>query len=219
MHRGIFRRARPIAVSALLAFALVGTLLASGASSDPGDPVAGSPPARDDSTVSAVSAGVSCPDGWRGFSNPVARYALCYPSGWGFTDFTTFGPLPSLLTRSLRNLHLVDASAFPWVAGTRSFDAIASGMIDVELSVLRPGVTIEGECAPSIASTLDIPGLFCEQSYDALGLPAETGPVRALKFEVPLAADGARLLVVVRTASDEEEVNLAWQLVRSIRAF
>jgi hypothetical protein len=195
-------RARFVAVAIPIAAAVVAAV-AGGAWSQPGDPPA-PPPPRDITTVPASSAGVSCPSGWTGFENPVLRYSVCYPSAWGFTDLAGAEPLPAVPTRSMRNLRLLSANGFPWVAGTSTFDAVARGVTEVELNAMQPGAIFENECAP-VANASGL--LSCEQSLD--------GSIKALKVVVPLAS-GAQLLVIVRS-STSQEVDHAWQIVRSIR--
>lgn len=209
------RSARRAAVVLPLALSLVVGLFALGAWSEPAETA--SSPERDTSVVPAASAEASCPQAWLGFNNPVLRYSLCYPTGWGFTDFLAPGPLTSVLTRSLSNLHLLSANAFPWTAGKSSFDAVAGGVTDIELTLLQPGVSFEAECLP--ARTDSSTFLSCEQSYDSLGLPGE-GAIQGLKIVVPLVGvKGSSLLVIVRTPSTQGEVDLAWELVRSIRPY
>jgi hypothetical protein len=171
---------------------------------------------HDGSTVPAVAPAVACADGWVGFDNPVLRYTLCYPRAWGFSSFTSSAPLTELLTRSLHSLHLLSAGAFPWQVGRSSFDAVAAGALDIEVDGLPAGVSTEGECAPA---PLDAP-LPCEVRYDALGQPSAAGVIRAIKIAVPLTgADVPVLQVVVRAPVNSEEVDLAWDVVRSITAY
>lgn len=179
-----------------------------------------------------IPAGASCPAGWSWFENPSMHYGLCVPPGWGFTDFSAPDPLEQIPSVQLEGLHLVSASAFPWRPGARPFDAIRNrGIVDVELMLLEPGMAARGECEPAAPRPVaDLTFLTCEQRYDALGLPAPTGTLRATKIAVPLTTTpaqspggpdltGARLLVIARTSpvTPLGEVRTLWQLVDSIR--
>lgn len=176
----------------------------------------------------------SCPAGTRAFQNPALHYRLCYPQDWGFSDFTKPDRLDKIPGVQLENLHLLSSEAFPWPEGSQPFDVLVQrGAIDVELNLLQPGVRSTDECEPAKARTSgDLTILTCTQAYDVFGVPAEAGPVTAVKFAVPLVREptslntdlelaGSKLLVVVRTATTRalKEGDLGWKLVRSIRPY
>jgi hypothetical protein len=103
--------------------------------------------------------------------------------------------------------------------------------VDIELNILEQGVTSTDDCQPTARVRVG-PATFrtCDQTYNALGLPAQTGPVRGLKVIVPLNQTpmamhpmfdptGAQLQVIVRSASaNGEGAGRAWRIVESIRA-
>jgi len=187
--------------------------------------VDGSVPAR-----APTPAGVTCSTGWSYFDNPVMHYGLCFPPGWGFSDFRSANAMDSVPAVELENLHLL-GNAFPWHPGALPFDAIKTGMLDIELDVLPTSVRSNTECEPA---TKQIVGLLtfltCEQQYDDAGLPSSSGALRALKVIVPLRTQpaggsgdlsGARLLVIARSrpTASVKEVTTLWQIVRSIRPY
>ena len=185
-------------------------------------------------TVVASNRTFSCPGGAYAFHNPALHYRLCYPDDWGFTDFGREDRLDTIPGAQLENLHLVSGEAFPWEVGSYPFDAVTEKQaIDVELNLLQPGVVARGECEPSKArASGELQILTCTQAYDTLGQPSDAGPITAVKFVVPLLRtpvsantrldlNGSRLLVIVRTSTARalKEVDLGWQLVRSIRPY
>lgn len=183
--------------------------------------LAGSVPAR-----APAPAGVTCPPAWSYFDNPVLRYGVCVPAGWGFSDFSSAAPMDRIPTAQLENLHLL-GNAFPWHPGTPSFDAIKAGGLDVELDVLPASARSNTECEPATKQVVGLLTLLsCEQLYDNAGLPSPSGVLRALKVIVPLRtppADGSgnRLLVIARSraAASIGEVTTLWQIVRSIHPY
>lgn len=201
----------------------------------PGDePTVSLSPAPDVPAVAVPPAGVSCPSGWRYFDNPVLHYGVCYPPGWGFTDYSDPDPMTTIPGKQLESLHLASEEAFPWRTGRSSFDAITEGgMIDVELNLLSDGAGASSECDPSEPLTAgDLTLLWCEETYNDLGLVDPTGPIRALKVVVPLRSDplptqqdadreGARLLVIARVsvATYSRAVALIWQLAKTVRPY
>ena len=231
-----FSRARLRALFVVPAGVLLVALIALGAQSEQPKPGAdparegGAPPVVDTRTVPTSSEGSRCAQGWSSFDNPVMHYAMCVPPGWGFSRFTEVAPLTEIPMRSLENIRLLSANAFPWSPGTHPFDAIATkDIVDVELDLLQPG-TLADDCTPAIADGARLPS--CMQSYDAMGLPASSGPVRALKVVIPLLRaprdddeDGAtavaRLQVIVRASAErlQRDGDLVWQLVDAIRPY
>ena len=230
------RRALPITVIAMTVVAIAGLAAVSGEPSKPGPIVAPdgtsvSLPLDPEApaTVPAIGEppnGVTCPDGWTYFDNPVMRYGLCVPQGWGFSDFRQTGPLDRIPSIQLENLHLL-GNAFPWRPGTMPFDAVRQGAIDVELDVLPPGTQSGDECVPSTPKLVGaLTVLTCEQIYGDDGLPALSGLLRALKVIVPLASGpadepDARLLVIARsrTWATLQEVATLWQIVQHVHAY
>lgn len=182
-----------------------------------------------------ASSTFSCPTGQRAFSNPAMHYRLCYPDGWGFSDFRQSDRLEQIPVRSLQALRLLSGNSFPWAVGDRPFDAVVTrNLVDVELNLLQPGATpTPGECEPStVRHSGSLTILSCSQTYDLTGQPVEVGPIAAIRYVVPLlrppvSADtsldltGSSLLVIVRarTARVAGEVDLGWDLVRSIAPF
>ena len=221
-----------IAAVAIAGSATLATGVATGG--DPGtvppripesDPTPTAPPAEDE-TVPArtiAPADADCRPDDTFFDNPVLHVGVCVPPGWGFSDFTAPDPMERIPIRQLTNLHLLSPDAFPWQVGTASFGAVARGIVDVEFTVLERGARAVSECEPSTKRAGNGPPyLFCEQAYDALGEPADAGPITALKIIVPLKSDpktsfdltGARLLVIARVATgDAEGVEAAWSIV------
>jgi hypothetical protein len=191
----------------------------------PAAPLTGSVPAR-----APIPAGVLCPTDWSYFDNPVMHYGLCVPPGWGFSDFTSPVPLDRVPAVQLENLHLL-GNAFPWHPGALPFDAIMTGVLDVELDILPASIRSTGECEPAskqLVGALTL--LTCEQRYDNAGLPSAAGLLRALKAIVPLQSPpadgssdlaGARLLVIARSRASASigEVTTLWQIVRSIHPY
>lgn len=185
------------------------------------------------SAVTAPRAGTSCPAGWSYFDNPVLHYGICYPAGWGFSDFTAPAPMTQIPSRQLENLHLLSPKAFPWNVGDASFDAItARGMTDIELDILQAGATVETGCDPS--TTLQVANLTlrsCEEALNALGEPVTSGSgvIRSLTIVLPLAqapssdtsAAGSRLQIVVRAAFEDfgKEAELVWQIAKTVRPY
>lgn len=237
-HR-LRRRARRALVVSLTAIIAVGIAALAATSEEPSKPgpvlapegafAAASAHALNDTRVAArapVPEGVTCPDGWSYFDNPVMHYGMCIPPGWGFSDFQGPDPLEAIPSVTLENLHLL-GNAFPWRPGTLPFDAVRRGATDVELDVLQTGASSSGECAPSTQRLLgSLSILTCEQLYGDDGLPALGGSLRALKVIVPLRtgpADepGARLLIIARTATTASlaEVTTLWQIVRNVHAY
>jgi len=199
----------------------------------PGEHVEASPEPFTVPARAATPAGVTCPRGWSWFDNPVMHVGLCVPAGWGFTDFTSATPMTQIPSEQLTGLHLVSTRAFPWMPGDMPFDVIATrGIVDVEMMLLEPGIVATSECEPAAPRLVSgTTFLVCDQAYDALGLPALTGDVRAIKIAVPLlstpdtaypSADllGARLLIIARLSptTSLKEVDSLWKLVDSIRA-
>jgi hypothetical protein len=177
-----------------------------------------------------VKHGIACARGWSFFDNPALHYGICLPPGWGFTELDSTAPLERIRSRTLANLRVFSPDAFPWHPGDRPIDAIvARGIQEIELDLLEPGAAASTECEPSTPLAVAARTfLTCEQTYDALGIPAVVGVARAIKVVVPLvrAADlaagrieSARLLVVARhaTGSSDGEVDALWRIVRSIR--
>jgi hypothetical protein len=184
-------------------------------------PTAGTVPAR-----APLPDGVTCPDGWTYFDNPVMHYGVCVPGGWGFSDFRQAAPLDQIPVIELENLHLL-GNAFPWRPGTLPFDAVRQGALDVELDVLPASAQTASDCQPTIKRMLGkLSVLTCEQLYDDLGLPASIGTLRAFKVIVPLASSpaderGARLQIIARTrtSASASEVTTLWQIVQSVHAY
>ena len=238
-HR-IGRRARRSLLVASIAIIGVGVLALAATSEEPSKPGPVLPPegALQASPATEIGAtetvtgraqlpsGVTCPDGWSYFDNPVMRYGLCVPPGWGFSDFRGSEPLDHIPTAMLENLHLL-GNAFPWRPGTMPFDAVRQGATDIELNVLPGGATSGDECQPSTKRQLGrLTVLTCEQPYGSDELPAPRGQLHALKMIVPLQAGpadepGARLLVIARTrtAASPAEVTALWQIVQNIHAY
>jgi len=230
------RRALLVASIAIVGVGLLALAATSEEPSKPGPVLApegalqASPAAADAmGTVPArvhLPSGVTCPDGWSYFDNPVMRYGLCVPPGWGFSDFRGPDPLDNIPTAMLENLHLV-GNAFPWRPGTMPFDAVRQGATDIELNVLPAGATSGDECQPSTKRQLGrLTVLTCEQPYGSDDLPAQRGQLRALKMIVPLQAGpadepGARLLVIARTrmGASPAEVTTLWQIVQNVHAY
>ncbi|HEX9776446.1 MAG TPA: hypothetical protein VGB83_12820 [Actinomycetota bacterium] len=241
--RPITRRlARASLVSAVALGALASVLLLAARGDDhqskPRPPALAEPAARtpddDGATVPVEARGttaLTCAGGWTPFANPVVHYGLCIPPGWGFSDFTTTGPMTDIPRRMLNNLHLLSADAFPWTPGDFPFDLVRErGVVDVELNLLPSDAPASTECEPADPRRVGtLTFLTCAQAYDDLGQPAEAGDVYATKIVVPLVTTperigpgpslaGARLLVIVRTARPmTEEVSLPWRVVDSIR--
>lgn len=188
------------------------------------------PPSPGVPASSAPAHGIACPGAWSYFDNPALHYGMCLPPGWGISDLESPDPLTTVPAGRLASLHVLSPEAFPWRPGDLSFDAIvARDAFALELSILEPDARASTECEPSTAAIVaSRTYLWCEQSYDAFGLPAGAGAVRALKVVVPLvraAAVGglrvldARLLVIARFPATKarEEVDTLWRVVRSIR--
>ncbi|MGZ4140673.1 MAG: hypothetical protein ACXVD8_11995 [Actinomycetota bacterium] len=239
--RAILFAAFAMLLAAALTFVAAG-LGAAGAASDepskPGPSIAeGTGRTIEQSTALTVPArapapGGRCPQAWSYFDNTVMHYGLCVPPGWGFSDFSSPDPMDAVPVPQLENLHLL-GNAFPWVPGRLPFDVIqASGALDVELDLLPADARATGECEPTDTLLVGLlTFLTCEQTYDANGLPAVGGLLRALKVIVPLATTptddqgddltGARLLIVCRSRADAtlSEVTTLWQIVRSVRPY
>jgi hypothetical protein len=198
----------------------------------PGEHSTSGPPAAAPARATPP-AGVTCEPSWGYFDNPVMHYGVCIPPGWGFSDFTGPAPMDTVPGVQLESLHLLSPSGFPWVRGRLPFDAIATrSMLDVELDVLPAEVKVTTECEPTTPVDLDgARALACEQFYDSTGLPASSGPLRAIKVIVPLLQtpsddpagnlEGARLLVIMRAraTASAKEVDTLWKIARSVRAY
>lgn len=198
------------------------------------DPTVVTAPAPDTAAITTPPDGISCPSSWYYFDNPVMHYGLCYPPGWGFTDFSQPEPMTVVPGKKLESLHLASKEAFPWSPGRSSFDAIREdGMIDLELDLLPANARPSSECEPSKTTIVDdLTLLSCEETYDDLGSSDPAGSIRALKVVVPLRrtplqtqpeADraGARLLVIARAAvvSYSRVTDLLWQLAKTVRPY
>lgn len=229
------RRALMVALAAMIGVGIAGLAATSEEPSKPGPvlPREGNVVAAPDvstaqmvATEAPLPTGVTCPDGWSYFDNPVMNYGLCVPPGWGFSDFRGPEPLNQIPVVQLENLHLL-GNAFPWHPGALPFDAVRNGAFDVELDVLPAAPQAGDECQPVTKRLLGLLSVFsCEQRYGEDGLPAATGLLRALKVIVPLKtgpADepGARLLVIARSriGATPTEVKTLWQIVQYIRAY
>jgi hypothetical protein len=175
----------------------------------------------------------TCPPAWNYFDNPALHYAICYPSGWGFTEYDAPLALTAVRSQTLGNLHLAGPEAFPWPDGDRSIDAVASrGVIDIELDLVDPSSTKENDCTPSPVRVSARTFLACEEHLDALGMPASNGPIHTLEVVFDLARPvmttdvfpapaGAQLVAIVRApaAAFAKEVDLLWQLVGTIAPY
>ena len=230
------QRALIIALAAIVAVGLAALAATSEEPSKPGPlpqregAFAAAPTqASNDESVAArasIPDGVTCPAGWSYFDNPVMRYGLCVPPGWGFSDFRGPDPLDRIPTVMLENLHLL-GNAFPWRPGTLPFDAVRTGATDIELDVMPADAPSNDECTTSAKRLLGILSvLSCEQLYGDDGLPAATGLLRAVKVIVPLQTGpedepGARLLVIARTRTSASlaEVTTLWQIVQNVPAY
>jgi len=170
----------------------------------------------------------TCPNGGSLFDNPVLRYRICVPSGWGFTDFVHQGALDEIASETLENLHLIKpVSRAPGVA---PFDDIARGrLVDIELDIAEPGISFGSSCEPTTRVLED--ALMCEHLLNSLGLPAPIGTIRAITIVIPLASApvrlhplhdpaGSSLLVIVRAArADTKGVDRAWDVLESLSAY
>jgi hypothetical protein len=238
-HR-IRRRARRLVMVASIAIIGVGVFALAATSEETSKP--GPTPQREGGMVaspaeaaqaaesvpalSPLPEGVTCPPNWTYFDNPVMRYGLCIPPGWGFSDFRGPDPLDRIPSIMLENLHLL-GNAFPWHPGTMPFDAVRRGASDIELNILPADGTSADECQPSTKRLLGVLSvLSCEQLYGDDGLPATTGLLRAIKVIVPLRTGpddepGARLLLIARTrtAASLAEVTTLWQIVQNVHAY
>jgi len=177
--------------------------------------------------------GTLCPPSWAYFDNPAMHYGLCYPAGWGFTEYNASLPLASVRSQTLLSLHLASPDAFPFPAGSTNFGGIARGMTDVELAMYDPTGSIEDSCTFTQVQAQGRTFNACTQFLDANGYPTDsTGTIRTLSVLLPLkqiidpndttpAPDGAQLLVVARAQRDtfSTEEDLLWKLIATITAY
>ncbi len=143
--------------------------------------------------------GVTCPAGWLFFDNPVDHYSICYPPGWGFSNFDTTGPLLTLQARAVSNLHLLSPDSFPMPAGTpyvelaQDVKARLDNSISFEIGGAPPGVVFKADgCQPDTPiDILGVQGLTCLDVYDVLPGPVQQfrpdGSRHTLTLLLPLA--------------------------------
>lgn len=145
---------------------------------------------------SVPPAGVACPPGWLFFDNPVVHYSLCYPSGWGISDFSTPNPLDTIPRKALGDVYILSPEAFPNPVGVdfaRSPPDVQARLkeaITIDVSVFPPGVSSQG-CKPSMPVVMSgVRGVECEDTYDILPGPevqfSPNGSLHTLVIWLPL---------------------------------
>lgn len=112
------------------------------------------------------------------FDNPIAGYSLCYPDAWRFVDLTSAEPLTMIDGVRAADIRLASEAAFPWTPGQFPTDAVAPGIVVIEVTTV-PAFTPNsetGDCNPDAR----LPGgtRFCEVRIDPSSLiPAKSGLV------------------------------------------
>lgn len=142
------------------------------------------------------TAGVTCPQEWSLFDNPALHYTICYPPGWGFTDFSTSERLSGIPAAALSSVNIASPETFPYPADVhynrRSADVKArlDRALTINIETFPPGGRLEG-CTPNSPVNIGpAKGLFCEDTYDILPGPqvrfSPSGERHTLKVLVPL---------------------------------
>ena len=200
-------------------------------------------------TVSTPPVGVSCPPRWLFFDNPALHYSICYPPGWGVTDFSTSGPLTAIPTRQLGSVYIVSPEAFPNPVGIPYMELPAGVQawleqaVTVTIEPFAPGEAREG-CYPSTPISISgVQATWCEDVYDILPGPearfSSEGSRHTLVVFLPLArppdlhADAPpelregqprsgwqlNILVTSQAASYPKGKDLQWQIVGTVRVY
>lgn len=141
---------------------------------------------------------LGCTGGWAGFTNPVAGYSICYPSGWGFTTLESAKPLLTLNGAMLGSVRLLSGDAFPWPVGSTPLALVGSrDIIDLEVASVptdRPHAVDTGDCTPIEPTGL---ALACEQGIEpTTGAVSVNGSVTELYAVLAGSAPGESQLIV-----------------------
>jgi hypothetical protein len=124
--------------------------------------------------------GVTCPERWLFFDNPVLHYTMCYPEGWGFVDYAaseaglTSGPATMLPRVELSSPVLWGPDLFPLAPRFNFPEELREttlNLINIKIEYLPADLDWQA-CQPTEPVTVGrVGGNMCEYTYDALPGP------------------------------------------------
>ena len=178
--------------------------------------------------ATAPPPGVTCPPDWLFFDNPALHYSICYPPGWGFSDFSTPDPLAAVPVVTLSSVNILSQDAFPYSADIHYTErppdvkARLGQTVTVNVEAFPPGAGLEG-CQPSIPVAVGpLSGLFCEDVYDILPGPevrfSPSGQRHTLRVFLPLPQPPDLDLLARDLPSELRDIQpkSGWQLLVSV---
>jgi len=188
----------------------------------------------------AIPSGVTCPDAWLYFDNPVMHYSVCYPADWGFSDFSSPKRFTQVPGESLYSVNLLSPDYFSsWPSSDE--ERLNSNAVTLTIESFPPGLTRQG-CDPTVK--IDIAGVgatWCQDTYDLLPGPevkfAPGGARHTLVVAAPLDRSPEVDPVIPRAAQDSQptsgyrllmtmtaptsryltEGTLQWQIIKTLR--
>ena len=198
-------------------------------------------------TNTSPPSGVTCPEGWHFFDNPVVHYSICYPSGWGFVDYPASeagirsGPATELPVEELIDVVIWGPGTFP-LPPRFDFSNESPETREKFDQAIRVNVSIfathdeRGGCMPSMPIT-EASGqrVWCEDTYDLLPGPetrfGPDGTRHALVLLMPLTqaiektpwvgtADFQLYITVISpSVTYPETKSLQWQIIDTVRMY
>jgi hypothetical protein len=188
----------------------------------------------------AIGRPEDCPEGWQFFDNPLLKYTICLPPGWGFHEGTTPDRITSLSPGFLRQVTAFSQEWFPHpqvTPGARIPADVAARLntaIRIRIDLAPPGVGFDG-CQPGTPRQIGgLPALYCEDAYtlsdEGIATHTPSGNAHVIRVLLPVAnvpplanenTEGYRLHLKVVSLNGlyVQQSGLIWQLIDSLRLY